>query len=172
MKNRLGFLIIIVFLIFWVGLIFFFSTRVPDSSYDQSNTALGVFYKLDEQVAFKDTTLYVKAKFFLQEIILQGRYNTAKGLMRKSAHIGIYLVLGFISCIFFYLHKKNYYWAFVMGITLPTGVAMIDEFVQIFVNRGASLRDVAIDSVGAFIGTIMALFLIVSYRFFERLKHT
>lgn len=145
----------------WIGLIFYFSSQTPSASNRQSSGAVDVFYMLDDHLDFTDSVYFEKAVYFFKEVILQGRYETSNALIRKSAHVGIYLVLGFmVSLLTFYYHKR-YHLALILGISLPTFIAVMDEFRQSFIGRTSSLSDVVLDSFGATVGTILCLLMLL-----------
>ena len=74
-------------------------------------------------------------------------------LVRKSAHIGLYFVLGVLVCnvLRYYIHdaKKLLMWSMVW----VSGYAALDEIHQLFVpGRSGEVRDVLIDSVAGLVG--------------------
>ena len=75
--------------------------------------------------------------------------------VRKLAHICIYTALGLGTCIAANVisGRKIRFWHLLICILLVTLVASLDEFNQYYSgDRGASLGDVFIDSVGGCIG--------------------
>ena len=75
--------------------------------------------------------------------------------VRKLAHICIYTALGFGTCIVAHIlsNKKIRFWHLLICVLTVALVASLDEFNQYYSgDRGASLSDVFIDSVGGCIG--------------------
>jgi len=160
-KRWLLMLIFGLIVVGWIGLIFFFSSQPPNASHRQSRGAVDVFYMLDDHLDFTDTVIYEKAVDFFKNVILQGQYETSNALIRKSAHVGIYLVLGFMVCLLTYYCHKSYHLAIILGISLPTLIAVMDEFRQSFIGRTSSLNDVVLDGFGATVGTIICLMMLM-----------
>jgi len=80
--------------------------------------------------------------------------------LRKIAHFSLYFILA--SIIMVLCRVQGWSWRRALFISLFTAItyAIIDETHQWFVDgRGASVRDVAIDSSGAMLG-IVAVYLV------------
>lgn len=81
-------------------------------------------------------------------------------LLRKTAHVGIYLVLGMSSTawgisIFIERVKKPWFYGGLSGFIYSLSCACIDELHQSFtVGRDGKIADVGIDAIGFVIGTI------------------
>ena len=164
-KHQLLMLFLGLLILVWIGLIFFFSSQPPGTSHRQSKGAVDVFYMLDDHLDFTDSAIFEKAVYFFKEVILQGRYETSNSLLRKSAHVGIYLVLGFMVSLLVYYYHRRYHLAFILGISLPTLIAVMDEFRQSFIGRTSSLSDVVLDGFGATVGTILCLLMLLLIKF-------
>ena len=162
-KNTRSYILFLcgLMVIGWIALIFYFSSQSPSDSYKQSSGAVDVFYILDDYLDFTDTVIYEKSVYFFKEVVLQGRYETSNALIRRSAHVGIYLVLGFMVSLMAFFYYKRYHLAFILGISLPTLIAVMDEFRQSFIGRTSSLNDVALDSFGAAAGAILFLLILM-----------
>lgn len=79
-------------------------------------------------------------------------------LVRKSAHIGLYFVLGILVCnvVRYYVHdaKKLLIWSMVW----VSGYAALDETHQLFVTgRSGEVRDVLIDSIAGLAGVSVVI---------------
>lgn len=126
--------------IFWMVLIFFFSTDAG---------------------SFSTTSHYIDPilRFFYPEISSREIYLT-HGIVRKLAHLIEYAIL---SCLWFIaLNRGRRRWSvgsalWALGFSIL--YASLDEFHQAFVrSRTASLMDIGIDTAGAFMGqTILYL---------------
>lgn len=79
-------------------------------------------------------------------------------LLRKCAHFTEYLVLGVL--VMLSLQQTKVRRNILIGITMCTLVASIDETIQLFVNgRSGQISDVLLDSVGAMVGLLLVKFL-------------
>lgn len=160
LKKR-NLLLFLTAILFWILLIFYFSSQPGSESHLQSDTALAIVRGLNEILDITDNELFIKAELFFRESILNGRYSSADDLVRKSAHFGIYFVLGIFSASFGYFYAGKYLIGLILGVTLPVTVAVLDEYNQGFVGRTSSLEDVMLDGIGAGFGTLTILIIIV-----------
>jgi VanZ family protein len=160
-KQRIVISLFGIIVMVWIGLIFYFSSQPPGESNRQSKGAVNIFYQLDEHLDFTDTVIYDKAVYFFREVVLQGQYSSSNALIRKSAHVGIYLILGFMICLMSYLYYRKHLLSFILGVTIPTVVAVLDEYHQSFIGRTSSIDDVILDGFGAAVGTVICLTMIM-----------
>ena len=78
-------------------------------------------------------------------------------VVRKGAHFSVYLLLGALFCQALFGHTENSYILICGAILFSMLFAATDELHQIFVpGRSGELRDVAIDSGGATLGTLIS----------------
>ncbi|MBO5478808.1 MAG: VanZ family protein [Clostridia bacterium] len=78
--------------------------------------------------------------------------------MRKVMHASVYLVLAFLSIVFFnvLMNNKHYWIALSLALIVSVGFAISDEYHQTFVSgRTGQPLDVLIDSAGAMIGILI-----------------
>jgi len=162
MKRRY-IIISFIFLIFWVGIILFFGTRNPEESSNQTNFVYNVIKSIDNVFDFSDTKWFREIEVFLKKLWLRDQYADSIALIRKSAHFGIYFILGLFSWLFGYLCSKKFLIGTLLGISLPALIAVIDEYSQEFVGRGPSLYDVLIDISGAVFANIIILVIYIFY---------
>ncbi|AEH51680.1 VanZ family protein [Pseudothermotoga thermarum] len=154
-KTLLILLTLSIFL--WVGFIFYFSSQSPVNSEKQATNFYRFLQKLDETLDFTKTNLYVRLRSFLEKAWFPNKVPKTSDLVRKTAHFGLYFVLG-IACFFFgLLYNKKILSAIAYGIGLPTIIAVFDEYNQKFYHRGSSLDDVIIDMTGAAFGVLLSL---------------
>ena len=74
------------------------------------------------------------------------------GLLRKMAHFTEFMSLGLLLAWLLVMRRRSGGMALIWGAT----AACIDETIQIFVpQRGPSLRDVGIDTLGVITGIIL-----------------
>lgn len=93
-------------------------------------------------------------------------WQTSQRIVRKLAHVILYLTLGFLVCIcveswFGPDKRKKHKWlAFAIG----TLYAISDEVHQYFVpGRSCEVVDVLIDSIGVLLGVVIAIKLILLF---------
>ncbi|MCD6104933.1 MAG: VanZ family protein [Thermosipho sp. (in: Bacteria)] len=158
-KVNVKVFLIFLILVFWIFLIFYFSSRNPLESSQQSSFVTRVLKKIDQVIDFSNTPLFKKVELFLKRIWFKTENVPAEMLVRKTAHFGLYFILGFISFLGFYAISKIYL-AILLGITFPNLVAVLDEYSQQYYNRGSSLNDVIIDLSGIISGVFLGFFLI------------
>lgn len=170
MNKKANFRVFLIFLIivFWVFLIFYFSSRNPLESSQQSSFVTKVLKKIDQIIDFSNTPLFKKVELFLKKIWFKTENVPAEMLVRKTAHFGLYFILGFISFFGFYFVSKIYL-AVLLGITFPNLIAVMDEYSQQYYNRGSSLNDVIIDLYGIMSGVLFGFFLVYFSRLFIKI---
>ena len=159
-RKHLGFLIFFVFAL-WTIMIFYLSSQPPDVSHSQSGMAVRLLRKVNDVFDITDTVLYKRLEGLVKDTLLMGRYKTSNAVLRKSAHFGVYFILGILCSSFGYIYSRKVLMGFLLGISLPVTIAVLDEFNQGFVGRTSSLSDVIIDGAGAFTGTIAVICIII-----------
>ncbi len=153
---------IIVAVVFWVALIFYFSSQLPVTSERQASFVYNFLKKLDNTLDFTKTELYVRLRNFVEKAWFPDKHPTTGDLVRKTAHFGLYFILGIVCFFFGLVYNKKLFSAIVFGISLPTLIAVLDEYNQRFYHRGSSLDDVIIDMTGAAFGLIFSLLVYLS----------
>ena len=92
-----------------------------------------------------------------------GAYRLMEHLVRKSAHLTEYAVLGALLTLFF--STFTFKGRFLAALICAALYAASDEWHQAFVaDRGPLLNDVLIDTAGASLGVILALLLVLAFR--------
>lgn len=139
--------------IFWMILIFYFSSQVAT---DSNGLSTGV------TVAIRNLIIQIYPK-------LNVSIETLNHFIRKSAHFLIYFGLGFLLKHAYhvsgYLDRKGSLYALIVSILY----AISDEGHQMFVpGRGPSIKDVFIDSIGALTGILIFMILIKISRKFKK----
>lgn len=162
-RKNIGIIIFIV-LALWVGVIFYFSSQPPGRSSDQSGMAIKAFKKANDLFDITDTQVFKKVEATAKARLFNGRYKSTNQIVRKSAHFGIYFILGIMCGVFGYFYTKKILIAFLLGMSLPVVVAVLDEFNQGFVGRVSSLSDVILDGTGALIGAALAAIMILIFK--------
>lgn len=76
--------------------------------------------------------------------------------VRKAAHMTEYFLLAIAISFPLYVYKVRGCWLVLLAGIVCVGFAGLDEYHQSFVaGRGPSVKDVGIDSTGAFIGILL-----------------
>lgn len=143
--------------VLWIGLIFYFSTRYPNESARQSSFAYSLLKKLDKALDFSETRFFTEFRTTMNKLWFGDHRATAIEFIRKSAHFGLYLFLGILSFFFGFFCTKKIFVAILLGLSLPSLIASLDEYSQQYFQRGASLNDVIIDISGAACGVLFAV---------------
>lgn len=155
-------IIFVVVLILWLFMIFSFSSQTNDVSHIQSNRAISILHSINDKFNATDTKVYAVLSEMAENTGITQMYRTKDALVRKSAHIGLYFMLGVICTLIGYLYRKKILLAFLLGISFPVMIAVLDEVNQSFHNRGSALSDVILDGFGAVAGAIfVTLFLLL-----------
>lgn len=170
LKKNLGMVLFLLFIL-WTGVIFYFSSQPSGVSNHQSKTAVKIISAVNDVFDITDTKVYIKLESMVKDIPLFDRFKTPNAVVRKSAHFGIYFLLGIIASGFSYIYSRKILIGFLLGTSLPVMVAVLDEFNQGFVGRNSSLQDVMIDGAGAFIGTLGMIFLIALIKIIKLARH-
>ncbi len=129
----------IILLVLWMGLIFFFSGQTADNSSETSGQVIEViaekFYPDFEQMT---------------EIEKEEFISSLQFTVRKTAHIGIYAVLGFLAFLTFISYVNLHFFARIFWAAAVSCVyAAGDEFHQRFVvGRSCEFRDFLLDTAG------------------------
>lgn len=148
-------------LVIWLGMIFFYSSQSSHISNDQSNRFLMIYEKANQIFDFSNSQLFKNAEKLLFDGVLEGKYESANAKIRKSAHFGIYFVLGVFSAVCGWLYFKSKLLAWLIGLSLPTVIAALDEFNQGLRDRTSSVADVVLDGLGAACGATIVLVCLV-----------
>ena len=123
-----------IMVILWMSLIFNLSSQVREES-NQLSTGITVFIeKIIEKINSFDVNFDIKI---------------INHIVRKNAHFFIYLVLGIL--VINAIRKSKY-----LALLICVFYAISDELHQSFVQgRGPGIKDVLIDSVGAYVGILI-----------------
>ena len=82
--------------------------------------------------------------------------DTIHFYVRKAGHMTEYFLLAVAISFPLYVYGVRGIWLVILAGIICVGFAGLDEYHQSFVaDRGPSLRDVGIDSIGALIGILM-----------------
>lgn len=127
-------------IIFWMGLIFFFSSDTADESTKKSD---GVIIHTIEAIIRRDLTDSEREKC-LKYLVVP---------VRKGAHFSIYLVLGILILSYASEFGSISNKMILLSVFLSFLYACSDEIHQLFVpGRSGQFSDVIIDTLGAITG--------------------
>jgi len=157
LMNRRWTFVLMTILILWTGVVLYFGTRNAVVSSKQTRWAYNVLKKIDQMLDLSGTKLFIKIRDGLNRLWFGNRKMPTVELVRKSAHFGLYMVLSIVSFWFALVYSRKVLMAVLVSISLPALVASMDEYLQQFRGRGASLNDVMIDVSGAVTGTVFCL---------------
>ncbi|TQR10147.1 VanZ family protein [Psychrobacillus soli] len=131
----------------WMALIFYFSNQPANESNELSTGITEVIVTAVEKVAPHSNFIVGNLNHFV----------------RKNAHFLIYLVLGVLLIHSLRLSGVDGYKGIGLALSICVLYAISDEVHQLFVpGRGAQVRDVFIDSAGAFVG--IGIYVVILFR--------
>jgi len=138
-KTTIMRLILVVLVIGLTVLIFLLSNQPATQSSHLSNSFASYSLPYIEKIVNTDLTLR--------------EWNR---MLRKTAHFSLFFFLALIVVTICKLSKMSWRRASIVTLFICMGYAVIDEYHQLFIaGRGASMRDVAIDSAGAIVGIVV-----------------
>ena len=124
-----------ILLLVWMAVIFLLSSEGHDISSGRS-----------------DTVVYA-----LQSAGITWQEDLLTFLVRKSAHITAYFILGVLTYNVIRLHRLSTRWHIAISIAVVVLYAISDELHQLFVpGRSGEVRDVIIDSTAGICGILIA----------------
>ena len=158
MKKLLCLLLVVL----TMGTMYYFSSQKGSVSKGQSDTAVKVIDDIRGEVTLKDHRLIsVKEKVF--NVLKQ--YGGKGYIVRKLAHFSIYACIGASISLFVYVLSKRIYIASLVAMIASITYAYYDEMRQLSVaGRVGSMKDVVIDSSGAFTGVFILLIIIITFK--------
>lgn len=157
MNKKWPLFMVFAVLVLWICLVLYFGSRNPYVSTQQARWAYRVLKRIDQVLNFSTTPLFIELKERLNRLWFANKRMPTIELVRKSAHVGLYMVLGVAAFWFALLYSRRLLIAVLLGLSLPAFVASFDEYLQQFRGRGASLNDIIIDISGAIVGIFLCL---------------
>lgn len=153
MKQNILRIIFLLLLVTTFVTIFHFSSQIGETSDEVSR---GVLRKLI------DTFPYTKG---LSEETKLKLVEHGNPIIRKLAHFSIYALVGVWIMSFMSTFQTRLYKKWILSMLVGVSYAGLDEYHQGFVaDRGPSLVDVGIDSLGVLTGIFIVLIIISVYR--------
>lgn len=130
--------------VLWMALIFAFSAQPADESAALSDGIVEVI--VDKVISNFDQLTPGEQE------ALSSQWSF---IVRKTAHAFVYTVLGVLTAFALSQTKTNGKCQMITAMSICFIYAMSDEFHQLFVpGRSGEIRDVLIDSTGAFLGIL------------------
>ena len=138
-KKRIPALVSWTLVIAWMTVIFLFSAQPAHESDGLSKSVILFIIGLAKRVMpLADLAMYIA---------------TLNHFIRKVAHFTVYLVLGILTVNSLKASGVPIFKAIMWALVICIAYAATDEIHQMFVpGRGAQVKDVLIDSVGAVVG--------------------
>jgi len=142
-KQQLQIILSWTAVILWMFFIFILSAQHATESTHLSDRAAEIIMEKINTVIQLDIQTSTSTNFV----------KSFKHILRKSAHVGEYFILGALVMNAMKTSKVPKFKAFIMSAILCILYAVSDEVHQFFVpGRGAQVTDVLIDSIGAISG--------------------
>lgn len=151
--------ICILLLVLSMGAMYYFSSQDGRKSSEQSNKVVKAIDEVRNEVTLKDPKLIsIKDKIFNK---LRGYGKSF--VVRKAAHFSIYACIGVSILLVIYIFLKKVTLSAIIAFVLAVMYAVFDERRQLAIDgRAGSIKDVFIDSAGAFTGIfIVAIILLM-----------
>lgn len=145
----------LIFLLLWMGLIFFFSHQTATESSNVSHGLIELVVKFVMPNISQQALLGIRAAWNF--------------LVRKFAHFSLYAVLGFFSFQAVITYEKiplllRAFLSFLIG----AAYSVTDEYHQTFIEgRSGELRDVIIDSSGVLLAVLFCLAVYSLHRYIK-----
>lgn len=101
-------------------------------------------------------TLYHDSQVNKSPEEIEMQYKRTHSIVRKSAHMCLFLLLGLSTAMWFsfFKHKNKFLFAFLACVIY----AILDETKQLFIpGRSCEFADMLIDSLGALLGMCIAI---------------
>lgn len=152
----------LLLVVFTMGAMYYFSGQEGDKSKAQSDGAVKIIDEIRNEVTLKDERLIsIKEKVFNK----LKQYGDKGYVVRKMAHFSIYAAIGISICLFLYVITKKIFISSTLAFMLSAMYAYYDELTrQVTVaGRVGTIKDVFIDSAGAFTGIAILFAIVVTF---------
>lgn len=136
-----------IFLVAWMGLVFYFSSEIGnESSSTSGNTIRKIITFFNDEIKLEDLNYIVE---------------TYQPIVRKIAHFTLYTTGGVIIYNFINKFKINRSKKIIFSLLIGVLYAITDELHQYFVpGRSSKILDVIIDSSGIITGILLFIIFI------------
>lgn len=157
--------IFILLLLLSLGTMHYFSSRDGVTSNSQSNAVIDIVDQIRDKVTLRNENL-IKIK---DVIINKLRKYNKSFLVRKAAHFSMYAIIGGLLMIVVYSFLKNILISAKFSFICTALYAIFDEVFQLTVNgRAGSIKDVIIDSTGAFFSILIISIILLTKQKLKR----
>lgn len=129
----------------WIGFILYQGSRSYDISMELSN-----------KIVHKLVTILQELSPMSNPVTI---YNLINIFIRKMAHVIEYAILGGGLSLYFRYQKCTTINQWIYALFIVLLFATMDEYIQSFVGRTSSVRDVLLDFMGGMIGVTVVIFL-------------
>ncbi len=131
-----------------------FSATSAEKSKAESSAVIDIVEKISDAVVNKTEDAGVSW--------LRGK--TFHKIVRKTAHIINFFILGFLHSMLFFSNSRKISYTVVLTLLMGFCGAAIDEITQLFVpGRSAQVSDVFVDFFGSMMGCVLFVFLCCRY---------
>ncbi|NLZ83778.1 MAG: VanZ family protein [Clostridiales bacterium] len=131
-----------VLVVFWMGLIFYFSHQPATESSELSSGITEAIVDVINIIAPDNDLMSSK--------------QSLNFIIRKAAHFGVYLVLGLLLSNGLIYSGVSKHKAIFMALLICILYAISDEFHQLYVTgRSGQVSDVLLDSAGSLVGILL-----------------
>ena len=142
MKKTIKYILVI----FWMGLIFYFSNQPSIQSDSVSDGVMASIINIVETI--------IGHEFTHTEI--ENIYEYGITPLRKCAHLFIYFILGILLYLLLKEYNLNNKKLIILTILFSMLYACSDEIHQLFIlGRSGEVRDLLIDTIGSSIGILL-----------------
>lgn len=143
-RNKKKFIIKLLLVIAWLGVIFFFSNS---NSEDTTNQSFGVTKTIVTYSINVTNSIHI-TNIDMNEENINKIINDIHPIIRKCAHFTEYFILAILVLLMIKETKLNYFYTFTILFCIL--IALLDESHQLFVDgRSGSIIDVLIDTSGS-----------------------
>ncbi|SES82271.1 VanZ family protein [Anaerobranca gottschalkii] len=142
MTDKLKVIIAWLLVFIWMAIIFYFSSQQGEESSELSSGLVQVVVEITEKL--------------VPNTVNRLDYNTLHHFIRKQGHFFIYFILGILTSNALTLSRVKGQKNIWLSLSVCVIYAITDEVHQVFVpGRSGEVRDVLIDSIGAFAGIVI-----------------
>ena len=139
----------------WMGLIFYFSAQNAQQSTNQSRSIINKTNIVDHEKT---------------EVEQEKEIESLDSILRKTAHAGVFLVLGVLVCFLLKEYTLDIRKILLISFVFCLLYACSDEIHQLYVSgRSGEVRDVLIDSMGLIIGLL--IFYLSGLKIWKKVKN-
>lgn len=151
-KSRVIYLILSILMMI---VIFLFSSQASNDSNYLSYSITNFIFEITES---KEVSTEVNTNKNVEEMFPTSNktFHDINAVVRKSAHVSLYLILGIFTLLYINIYKINLKKAIIITIIFCFTYACLDEFNQYLRGtRTALFTDSLIDTLGCMLGCLI-----------------